>query len=56
MKVYQNNTCNQLYVQALKDCLSVSSSTPSRVGNVYDLGPVAFEFEPGKLNLITLKK
>lgn len=55
MKVYQNNTCNQLYVQALKDCLSVSSSTPSRVGNVYDLGPVAFEFEPGKLNLITLK-
>ncbi|TGZ32496.1 Thymidylate synthase [Photobacterium damselae subsp. damselae] len=55
MKVYQNNTCNQLYVQALKDCLSVSSSTPSRVGNVYDLGPVAFEFEPGKLNLLTLK-
>lgn len=55
MKVYQNNRCNQLYVQALKDCLSVSSSTPSRVGNVYDLGPAAFEFEPGKLNLITLK-
>ncbi|HCE2443571.1 TPA: thymidylate synthase [Vibrio parahaemolyticus] len=55
MKLYQNNTCNQLYVQALKDCLSVSSTTPSRVGNVYDLGPVAFEFEPGKLNLLTLK-
>jgi thymidylate synthase len=55
MKLYQNNKSNQLYVQALKDCLSVSSCTPSRVGNVYDLGPVAFEFEPGKLNLLTIK-
>ncbi|WP_229618330.1 thymidylate synthase [Vibrio parahaemolyticus] len=55
MKLYQNDTCNNLYVQALKDCLSVPYITPSRVGNVYDLGPAVFEFEPGKVNLLTLK-
>jgi thymidylate synthase len=55
VKLYQGDSCNNLYIQALKDCLAVTSPTPSRVGFVYDLGPAVFELEPGKLNLLTLK-
>ncbi|MEZ8402552.1 MULTISPECIES: thymidylate synthase [Vibrio] len=56
MKLYQGDSCNRLYISALKDCLAVNSPTPSRVGMVYDLGPVAFELTPGRLNLLTLNK
>ncbi|PKI11184.1 thymidylate synthase [Shewanella sp. 11B5] len=54
MRIYQGESCNKLYCSALKDCLSIDSPTMSRVGMVYDLGPVAFELAPNKLNLITL--
>ncbi len=55
MKIYQGDSCNNLYIQALKDCLALTSATSSRVGLVYDLGPAIFEFEPEKLNFLTLK-
>ncbi|OCH58394.1 thymidylate synthase [Aliivibrio fischeri] len=56
MKLYQGDSCNNLYIQALKDCMELTNPTLSRVGLVYDLGPVAIEFEPKKLNLLTLNK
>lgn len=55
MKIYKGSCCNNLYVQALKDCLTLANPTHSRAGSVYDLGPSVFEFEPGKLNFLTLK-
>ncbi|WP_323955551.1 thymidylate synthase [Aeromonas caviae] len=56
MKLYQGANLNELYVQALHDCVEIKSPTPSRVGVVYDLGPAVFELELGSLNILTLPK